>query len=152
MIVYGYNPVTMEFVGATDAFESPLEAGLFLIPANTTKLAPPVFDEVTQVCEFNGLTWAVHARTETPLPPGPTPEEVRAALEADRLKERNLLLADSDWMVIRHQDELLAGTDPALTPASLKALLQYRQALRDITKADGFPECSLPELDCPPSP
>jgi hypothetical protein len=152
MIVYCFDADTMQFTGATDAFESPLEPGLFLIPANATESAPPAFDDATHVCEFDGATWVIRARTETQLPPGPTPEEVKAALATDRLKGRALLLADSDWMVIRHQDEVLAGVEPTLTPAKLKVLLRYRQELRDVTKAADFPERNLPELVWPTSP
>lgn len=152
MIVYSFDPTSMEFAGAADAFESPLEPGIFLHPANSTEVAPPAFDSATQVCEFNGTAWAVRARTEAALPPNPTPEEVRGALAADLLKGRALLLADSDWMVIRHQDELLSGFAPTLTAANLTALLKFRQELRDITTASDFPECSLPALVWPTSP
>ena len=149
MIVYCYDAETMQFTGATDAFESPLEPGQFLIPANSTEIAPPDFDDATHVCEFNGATWEVRAIAETQLPPDPSPGEIGDALAAELLKRRALLLSESDWMLIRHQDELLAGVEPTLQPDKLKALLTYRQELRDLTRASGFPQCALPALAGP---
>jgi hypothetical protein len=55
-------------------------------------------------------------------------------------------------MMTRHNDELLMGVTPSLTPTNLSAVLAYRQALRDLPTADGFPECSLPLLTWPTSP
>lgn len=144
MIVYSFDPASLEFVGVAEAFESPLEPGVFLLPANATEIAPPDFDKAVQICTFNGTAWTVRARPEPDPVPPLTPEEVRAALAADLLKERTLLLADSDWLVIRHQDEVLSGVAPTLTAADLAALLKFRQELRDITTASDFPECGLP--------
>lgn len=152
MIVFSYNPESMEFVGIADAFESPLEPGVFLLPANSTEVAPPDFDSVTQICTFNGTGWTI---TNRPLPdpdPIPIPEEIYAAKVSAMLNGRVQLLYSSDWMIIRHQDELLAGATPTLTATKLKAVLDYRQALRDLPTADGFPECSMPVLTWPTSP
>lgn len=132
----------------TDAFESPLEPGIFLIPANATKVEPPAFNSVAQICTFNGSDWTITNRPE----PIQTPEEIRAAKMAAILGKRVDELSTSDWMIIRHQDELLAGATPTLTASKLKAVLDYRQALRDLPTADGFPECSLPVLTWPTSP
>ena len=42
-------------------------------------------------------------------------------------------LANSDWILLRHQEETLLGTTHTLTPEQLTAVLQYRQALRDLS-------------------
>lgn len=41
--VYAFDPRTREFIGMTVADESPLEPGVYLLPANTTDVPlPPV--------------------------------------------------------------------------------------------------------------
>lgn len=41
MIVYDYNPETGEYKDTSEAQESPLELGVYLIPAHATAIAPP---------------------------------------------------------------------------------------------------------------
>lgn len=56
----------------TTAFENPVRAGHYLLPANSTEIAPPEFDVNTHTCLFNGTEWVV---TEIPVPePSPEPE------------------------------------------------------------------------------
>ena len=45
MIVYDYNPETGEYKGTGEAQESPLEPGVYLIPAHATTIAPPEADD-----------------------------------------------------------------------------------------------------------
>ena len=39
-LVYHYNPETHVYLGCTEAFESPLEPGVFLCPAHATFTSP----------------------------------------------------------------------------------------------------------------
>ena len=84
-----------------------------------------------------------------------TPEEYKARFDAISL-DPNALLAmsmrqDRDarihavrWRIERHQDEILLGITPT---EPLEPIAQYIQALRDVTKQEGFPnEISWPEV------
>lgn len=45
--------------------------------------------------------------------------------------ERNMKLAATDWIVLRHKDELDAGNQTTLTSDQYIDHLSYRKALRD---------------------
>jgi len=47
--------------------------------------------------------------------------------------ERNNRFANTDWLLQRHQEEILLMTTPTLTNTQFSALLSYRQQLRDLT-------------------
>lgn len=47
---------------------------------------------------------------------------------------RDIKLSATDWVLIRHQEESLLGIPNSLTEEQLRAVLEYRQELRDITK------------------
>lgn len=58
MLVYNYSGLTGEFLGSTEARKSPLEPGVYLIPANATDLAPPALQE-KQAAVFHEGSWHV---------------------------------------------------------------------------------------------
>lgn len=58
MIVYAFAPTTGEYIGPDVAFESPLEPGHFLDPANTTRIAPPAAQE-GKARVWNGSAWSL---------------------------------------------------------------------------------------------
>lgn len=92
--------------------ESPLEPGFFLLPANSTENVPPVFDNTTHVCFYDGTHWVV---TEIPTPdPIPAMDQLRM--------QRNSLLGKTDWRMLPDY--------PGTNQAEWKT---YRQDLRDIT-------------------
>jgi hypothetical protein len=70
----------------------------------------------------------------------PTDDELAASL---RLR-RDAALAATDWLVLRHQDERVLGGSTTLTDAQATKLAKYRQALRALTQASGFPRVELP--------
>lgn len=75
--IYQYDQDTGAFVGTDLARESPLEPGVFLIPAGATETAPPACSEGERPVFKNG-DWVI-AVTPTPTPdPLPTPEEIKA--------------------------------------------------------------------------
>lgn len=58
MLIYHYSNRTGEFLGEGIADESPLEPGVFLIPAFATASTPPA-TEVNQVAVFAGSAWEI---------------------------------------------------------------------------------------------
>ena len=58
MIIYNYDAATKEYAGSENAFESPLEEGVYLIPANATEKQPPQVQQNEAVC-FNGQNWEI---------------------------------------------------------------------------------------------
>jgi hypothetical protein len=163
MRIFHYHPVTHEYVGTSEADESPLEPGVFLIPANATDIEPALPGD-GQVAVFNESTWITNEDHRglrcwkadgTPftidslgpfpddaLPnPPPVPPEQRAELLIAR---RNAALNASDWLVSRHQDEQILGAQTSLSPAQFSTLMTYRKALRDLTEARDWPNVELP--------
>ena len=55
MKIYNYNNEGY-FIGESEADESPLEPGVFLIPANATEIEPPTIEQGF-VPVFNGTEW-----------------------------------------------------------------------------------------------
>lgn len=56
MQIFNYAPVSGEYLSATLANPSPLEPGVFLIPANATELVPPT-QAVGEVAVFKDGAW-----------------------------------------------------------------------------------------------
>jgi len=51
----------------------------------------------------------------------------------DIKNERDFRLSTTDWLVTRHNEEKLLGVSTTLTESQFTQLLNYRQALRNIT-------------------
>mgnify|MGYP001226118862 FL=1 len=54
------------------AWESPLEPGVFHMPANTVETKPPKFDPSKKICQWDGAKWVV---TDIPKVAGNTLEQ-----------------------------------------------------------------------------
>lgn len=83
MQIYNYSSTTGEYIGESMASESPLEPGVFLIPANATAVAPPNAQEGKTINFENGV-WelkdiAVFEPVAEPVPEPLTYAEERAA-------------------------------------------------------------------------
>jgi hypothetical protein len=140
---YSFHPTTGVFIGVDFAQESPLEPGVFLLPAGATFVEPPQVAEGKQAT-WDGKAWAV---TGIPLPapepePGlvlpelqtsqPEPEPEPEPLTWDTIRaQRNFLLAQSDWTQL---------ADAPLTQEQKTAWSAYRQALRDVPSSFSTPE------------
>ncbi len=55
---YSYSPVTGEYVGSVELRESPLEPGVFLVPAHCTETSLPEVPAGHAAC-WNGAAWAL---------------------------------------------------------------------------------------------
>lgn len=66
----------------------------------------------------------------------PTVEQVAAAIRA----ERDGKIAESNWLVERHHEQLSAGIATSITDEAYHALLAYRQDLRDVPEQSTFPQ------------
>lgn len=143
MIVYSYHPESLEFAGVTDAFESPLEAGVFLYPANTTEKGPPTFDEATHSCKFVEGSWVV-AKLVVEV----VPEEIESVeVRIERLlRTREAELRDTDWVMHRHQEEKLLESATTLTDEQIVAIAKYRQQWRDMPNLPAYPYVDMPTL------
>jgi hypothetical protein len=85
MKVFNYNPDTGEFVSESEADESPLEPGVFLIPANATDLEPPSYGPGERAVFAEGK-WSVETIH------GPSSDAVKA-IQWERIKtERDRLI------------------------------------------------------------
>ncbi|MFM0367856.1 phage tail assembly chaperone [Paraburkholderia aspalathi] len=73
-----------------------------------------------------------------PLPPS------RADVAATMRAGRDAAMSATDWLVSRHQDEKIIGNGTTLTADQFASLLKYRQALRDLSDAPGWPSVALP--------
>ncbi|KVN27023.1 phage tail protein [Burkholderia pyrrocinia] len=73
-------------------------------------------------------------------PPAPSREDVAVSMRG----MRDSAMDATDWLVSRHQDEKMIGSGTTLTSGQFSALIKYRQALRDISGADGWPYIELP--------
>jgi len=99
----------------TIAHKSPLEPGVYLMPAGSIDVEPPLFDSATQVCSWIDDKWIV---ADIPvLVPEPEPEPI-PAIEQLRF-ERNIRLSETDWW---------SCSDLTMTQSQK----DYRQALRDL--------------------
>lgn len=79
----------------------------------------------------------------------PLPKSEQDILEEktkDILGRRNTLLVETDWMFNRHLEQTMLKVITNLTEEQFTKLIEYRQALRDITDIAGFPDIDLPTL------
>lgn len=69
------------------------------------------------------------------------PEPTQAEKAEQVRAERDQLIDETTWLVERHKEERERNTaSTTLTPDQYRALLDYRQALRDVPQQRGFPD------------
>ncbi|MDD1479560.1 phage tail protein [Burkholderia thailandensis] len=71
-------------------------------------------------------------------------KQTRAQLADAKRAARDAALVATDWLTSRHQDEKALGDGTTLMPDEYAQLLRYRQALRNLGDATGWPNVDLP--------
>lgn len=106
------------------------------------------YNEVGDVCGFSKEDLQVlgdgiksyKALTEEQVQDHCNPKHSVAQLESEARSKRDALLAETDWIAIRHRDEVDSGIDTTLSSEQYSSLQSYRRDLRDITAQSGFPK------------
>ncbi len=118
------------YIGDTEAYESPMEPGEYLMPAGTTDV--PVPDPVEgKVRVFDGKKW----RQEKPEVQKEAKPDAKGIVDrgAAVRAARDKMLASTDWTQLADADPKLAGKYKT-----------YRQQLRDLPDDPKFPDVDFP--------
>lgn len=73
-----------------------------------------------------------------------TVDQKQLEKEANLRAQRDRVIADTDWLVTRHRDELDMGLPTSLTEEEYTKLLAYRQTLREWPKVTGWADTPMP--------
>lgn len=119
--IYHLHPATGVFLGVGQADESPLEPGVFLLPAHSTAIEPPTFGE-GQRAVFDGAAWNVEA-IPAPLPPDPAPGKTaeQLAAEARELAKANRAATVARITIQTQAGNIFNGDEEAQTRMSRAA-------------------------------
>ena len=82
MRIFNYDTAGI-FTGETDADPSPLEPGVFLIPARATTISPPADLPADQVARWNGAAWLAVRRPVRPEETNNPIDKLREFLNAN---------------------------------------------------------------------
>jgi len=98
MDIFHYHPDTGIYLGQDKADESPLEPGVWLVPAHATELKPP------QPGEGEEIVWTGEAWDVQPIPePEPEPEPEPPVSGPDYLAFWDALMVSTVYASIREQ-------------------------------------------------
>ena len=139
MEVYNYNPHTLEYTGHCPADVSPLEFGVYLIPAYATTEPVPNITKDNCGYFFKNGKWILE--DTTPSVYIPTDEEFTNYVRS----VRNQLLTEVDKVFIRHQSQIILGITPTLSEDVYTSWLKYAQELRDFMNS--FDIAKYPDKD-----
>ena len=76
-----------------------------------------------------------------------TVSDKQAEHERSLKAQRDAAIRETDWMVIRHRDELESGIETTLNEAGYISLLEHRQSLRDWPSTPEWYNTPMPSVD-----
>lgn len=119
MNIYNYDPETNQYNFSSVADESPLEPGVYLIPAYATEIAPPTAGE-NEAPFWTGSAWEIKSTLVS--------EPAAKVWEEDEVWEtirmhRDIWLRDCDWT---------QGADAPLSTEKIAEYATYRAQLRNL--------------------
>lgn len=132
MNIYHHHPVTGQFHSAGTADPSPMEPGVFLVPANATTLAPPTEQDHWH---FRNDAWVNVPPTAPVLP---TQTEMRAQVVALARSLRTPILGILDGLQVSALVQARTADAVAIETA--------KQGLRNITSTDLTADQSVPAM------
>lgn len=119
-IIYNYDSESGRFLQESEADESPLEPGVYLIPAFATDIAPPSAPDGQYAAFINGA-WQLLDEPEPEIPENPLPP-TQAEIKRTRIVELKALLASTDYKALPDYDN---ATEADFTQRS-----QWRMEIR----------------------
>jgi len=73
-------------------------------------------------------------------------DQEKLEVKIQKLREqRNKLLQETDWLLLRHQDEVSMERPTTLSTEQHQELLAYRQALRDLPESWDINNLTFPD-------
>ena len=135
MIAYTYNPITMEFVGESSVDESPLEPGVFLMPAYSTEVTPIQFNPETHICYFDkdSNLWKI--------------QDIETEPEIKRVSEEDVkMLKDELLEVVSEREKVLRKIGLSETEVELLLVRLPSEDIIDQLLGQPVPDQGLPSL------
>jgi hypothetical protein len=137
MNTYNYDAETKKYINFEPLLPNPLEKDKWLIPANSTLIAPPIFNE-DQEAFWNGSSWDIKSK---PIPQDQQIKSEEKELTWEVAKEkygctwetfntfRSIELSKTDWVAL-----------PDVTVSNKQQVMEYRQQIRDLPGIYSSPE------------
>jgi hypothetical protein len=137
--VYNYNPENGFYTGSEVADPSPLEPGVFLLPAHATFDAPPETADANRIPVFRNGAWTVIPRPPVPQPPRApeAPPEVQRRAKYDAFYK--LLLVSPVYQEVLFPAILVPGSPVTGALAAFRFVIQdIRDGLVEPDRGEAF--------------